>query len=131
MGDATFTVDLNADLGEGFGIWRIGDDEALLGMVTSANVACGFHAGDPAGLLAVCRMASIAGARVEVDEVRNAVPVDADAGVRRERPLQAGHVRARLDQGCRVGQQPLPRAAREAARETVTPIRPGCASAGR
>ena len=64
MGDATFTVDLNADLGEGFGIWRIGDDEALLGMVTSANVACGFHAGDPAGLLAVCRMASIAGARV-------------------------------------------------------------------
>lgn len=40
-------VDLNADLGEGFGIWRLGDDEAMLGVVTSASVACGFHAGDP------------------------------------------------------------------------------------
>jgi UPF0271 protein len=40
-------IDLNADLGEGFGPWRMGDDEALLGIVSSANVACGFHAGDP------------------------------------------------------------------------------------
>ncbi|RZL96649.1 MAG: 5-oxoprolinase subunit PxpA [Variovorax sp.] len=40
-------IDLNADLGEGFGPWRMGDDEALLGLVSSANVACGFHAGDP------------------------------------------------------------------------------------
>ena len=40
-------MDLNADLGEGFGIWRLGDDDALLDVVTSANVACGFHAGDP------------------------------------------------------------------------------------
>jgi len=40
-------VDLNADLGEGFGPWRMGDDDAMLGIVTSANVACGFHAGDP------------------------------------------------------------------------------------
>ena len=40
------SMDLNADLGEGFGIWRLGDDEALLDLVTSANVACGFHAGD-------------------------------------------------------------------------------------
>jgi 5-oxoprolinase (ATP-hydrolysing) subunit A len=40
-------IDLNADLGEGFGAWRMGDDEALLRVVTSANVACGFHAGDP------------------------------------------------------------------------------------
>lgn len=40
-------VDLNSDLGEGFGVWRLGDDEALLDLVTSANVACGFHAGDP------------------------------------------------------------------------------------
>jgi len=40
-------LDLNADLGEGFGPWRMGDDEALLGIVSSANVACGFHAGDP------------------------------------------------------------------------------------
>src|ERR1700712_5957935 len=40
-------VDLNADLGESYGRWVLGDDEAMLGLVTSANVACGFHAGDP------------------------------------------------------------------------------------
>ncbi|MFF1815761.1 LamB/YcsF family protein [Kribbella sp. NPDC058245] len=40
-------MDLNADLGEGFGSWPMGDDSALLDVVTSANVACGFHAGDP------------------------------------------------------------------------------------
>jgi UPF0271 protein len=40
-------VDLNSDLGESFGAWRLGDDVALLEIVTSANVACGFHAGDP------------------------------------------------------------------------------------
>ncbi|MGA8171687.1 MAG: 5-oxoprolinase subunit PxpA [Methylocystis sp.] len=41
------SIDLNADLGEGFGVWRMGDDEAMLGVVSSASVACGFHAGDP------------------------------------------------------------------------------------
>ncbi|QZY29210.1 LamB/YcsF family protein [Nocardioides coralli] len=40
-------IDLNSDLGEGFGRWTLGDDDALLGVVTSANVACGFHASDP------------------------------------------------------------------------------------
>src|SRR3954462_3894111 len=40
-------VDLNSDLGEGFGQWTLGDDDALLDVVTSANVACGFHASDP------------------------------------------------------------------------------------
>lgn len=40
-------IDLNADLGEGFGPWTMGEDAALLGLVSSANVACGFHAGDP------------------------------------------------------------------------------------
>jgi 5-oxoprolinase (ATP-hydrolysing) subunit A len=40
-------IDLNADLGEGFGPWRMGDDEALLDVLSSANIACGFHAGDP------------------------------------------------------------------------------------
>jgi UPF0271 protein len=52
------TVDLNSDLGEGFGVWTLGDDEALLGVVTSANVACGFHAGDPDILRRVCRQAA-------------------------------------------------------------------------
>lgn len=57
-------IDLNADLGEGFGVWRLGDDDAMLEIVTSANVACGFHAGDPAGLLRVCRSAAARGVRI-------------------------------------------------------------------
>ncbi len=43
----TRKVDLNSDMGEGFGPWKMGDDAALLDIVTSANIACGFHAGDP------------------------------------------------------------------------------------
>ena len=50
-------MDLNSDLGEGFGTWRLGDDNALLEVVSSANVACGFHAGDPRTLLATCERA--------------------------------------------------------------------------
>jgi UPF0271 protein len=57
-------IDLNADLGEGFGAWRLGDDEAMLDVVTSANVACGFHAGDPALLLRTCRAAAGRGVRI-------------------------------------------------------------------
>lgn len=41
------TIDLNSDMGESFGRWKLGDDEALLTVVSSANIACGFHAGDP------------------------------------------------------------------------------------
>jgi len=48
------SIDLNADLGEGFGAWTAGADEELLGVVTSANVACGFHAGDPVIMRRVC-----------------------------------------------------------------------------
>jgi UPF0271 protein len=51
-------IDLNADLGEGFGRWRLTDDEALLAVVTSANVACGFHAGDAATMRRVCALAA-------------------------------------------------------------------------
>lgn len=61
---ATERIDLNADLGEGFGVWTLGDDDAMLNIVTSANVACGFHAGDPAGLLRVCRAAAERGVRI-------------------------------------------------------------------
>jgi len=43
----TLTVDLNADMGESYGPWPMGNDAALLEVITSANVACGFHAGDP------------------------------------------------------------------------------------
>lgn len=52
------SIDLNADLGERLGQLQITDDEALLPIVTSANVACGFHAGDPSRMLAVCRIAA-------------------------------------------------------------------------
>jgi 5-oxoprolinase (ATP-hydrolysing) subunit A len=51
------TVDLNADLGEGFGSSRDSDDDALLGIVSSANVACGFHAGDAATMRRTVRVA--------------------------------------------------------------------------
>jgi len=57
-------VDLNSDLGEGFGIWRLGDDEALLSIVTSANVACGFHAGDPSTMRRVCDTATARGVSI-------------------------------------------------------------------
>ncbi len=50
-------IDLNADMGEGFGPWAMGDDAAMLGIVTSANIACGFHAGDPDTMLGTMRMA--------------------------------------------------------------------------
>jgi UPF0271 protein len=53
-------VDLNADLGEGFGRWPLGDDDAMLATVTSANVACGFHAGDPLIMRRTCA-AAVAG----------------------------------------------------------------------
>jgi UPF0271 protein len=57
-------VDLNADLGEGFGHWSLGDDRALLDIVTSANVACGFHAGDPETMRRTCRLAAARGVAV-------------------------------------------------------------------
>jgi UPF0271 protein len=61
---ASRAIDLNADLGEGFGVWRLGDDDALLGIVTSANVACGFHAGDPVTMRQVSTRAAEAGVAV-------------------------------------------------------------------
>lgn len=57
-------IDLNSDLGESLGAWRMGDDAAMLDIVTSANVACGFHAGDPAGILATLKAAAERGVAV-------------------------------------------------------------------
>ena len=51
-------VDLNSDMGEGFGPWRMGDDAALLDVITSANIACGFHAGDPDVMAETMRLAA-------------------------------------------------------------------------
>jgi len=59
-------IDLNSDLGEGFGPWRMGDDAAMLDVVTSANIACGSHAGDPATMVETlalaCKQGVVAGA---------------------------------------------------------------------
>ncbi|MCW2495441.1 5-oxoprolinase subunit PxpA [Jatrophihabitans sp.] len=57
-------IDLNADLGEGFGIWTLGDDDALLDIVTSANVACGFHGGDAVTMQRVCNAAARRGVAI-------------------------------------------------------------------
>ncbi|MDK9697620.1 MAG: LamB/YcsF family protein [Siculibacillus sp.] len=58
------TVDLNSDLGEGFGVWNCGDDAAMLKIVTTANVACGFHAGDPEVMARTFRAALAEGVAV-------------------------------------------------------------------
>ncbi|MGG7644353.1 LamB/YcsF family protein [Rhodovulum sp. YNF3179] len=63
MTTAGTTIDLNADLGESFGPWRMGRDAEMLDIVTSANVACGFHAGDPVEMrrtVALCREKGVA-----------------------------------------------------------------------
>jgi len=57
-------IDLNADLGEGYGPFTLGDDAALLDIVTSANVACGFHAGDPAIMVETARAAKARGVAI-------------------------------------------------------------------
>jgi len=57
-------IDFNCDVGESFGDWRMGDDAAMLDIVTSANVACGFHAGDPAGILDTLKAAAERGVAV-------------------------------------------------------------------
>lgn len=79
-------VDLNADVGESFGRWTLGDDEALIPLLTSANVACGFHAGDPATLhrtVALCASAGVVvGAQVAYPDLagfgRRAMAMSAD-----------------------------------------------------
>ncbi|MDR6599922.1 UPF0271 protein [Achromobacter deleyi] len=58
------SIDLNSDLGESLGAWTMGDDAAMLRLVSSANVACGFHAGDPAGILATLKGAAANGVAV-------------------------------------------------------------------
>ena len=51
------SIDLNADMGESFGAWQMGSDEALMPWITSANIACGFHAGDPGTIAATVGLA--------------------------------------------------------------------------
>jgi len=58
------TIDLNCDMGESFGAWRMGADAAVMPWITSANIACGFHAGDPLTMLATVRAAAAAGVAI-------------------------------------------------------------------
>lgn len=51
-------IDLNSDLGESYGAWKMGNDEQILGIVSSANIACGFHAGDPSNILSTLKHAA-------------------------------------------------------------------------
>ncbi|WP_459548666.1 LamB/YcsF family protein [Nocardia sp. X0981] len=57
-------LDLNSDLGEGFGAWSMGEDATMLDIVTSANIACGFHAGDPSIMRHTCALAVAKGVRI-------------------------------------------------------------------
>ncbi|BES86989.1 UPF0271 protein [Pectobacterium araliae] len=54
-------IDVNSDMGEGFGVWRVCDDDAMMRIVSSANIACGFHAGDPAIMTRMVRLAKVHG----------------------------------------------------------------------
>jgi UPF0271 protein len=80
------TIDLNSDLGEGFGAWTMGEDLEMLELVTSANIACGFHAGDPSIMIATCRAAAesgvVIGAHPSYRDLagfgRRAMDIDAD-----------------------------------------------------
>lgn len=84
--NATRSIDLNADLGESFGPWRMGDDAAMLALVTSANVACGGHAGDPDTMAATLALARTRGVTVGAHPGyadregfgRRVIPMDSD-----------------------------------------------------
>ncbi|MEO6743672.1 MAG: 5-oxoprolinase subunit PxpA [Caldimonas sp.] len=77
-------INLNADLGESFGAWRMGDDVALLGVVRAANIACGFHAGDPLVMRNTVRTALAAGVEL------GAHPAYPDLQGFGRRPMQMG-----------------------------------------
>ena len=91
-------IDLNADLGESFGAWKMGDDEAMLEIVTSANIACGFHAGGPiemATTIRLCRDKGVAaGAHPGFDDLRGfgrrRLPVTDIASLRSDLIYQVG-----------------------------------------
>jgi UPF0271 protein len=95
-------VDLNCDMGEGFGPWRMGDDAAMLDIVTSANIACGFHAGDPdimARTAGLAKEKGVAiGAHPGFDDLpgfgRREIPVDSYASVERMVAYQIGAMQA-------------------------------------
>jgi UPF0271 protein len=86
------TIDLNADVGESYGAWSMGDDAALLPLVTSANVACGAHAGDP---LVMARTVALA-RRLGVAVGAHPGYPDRDGFGRRDLPMTAEELRASI-----------------------------------
>ena len=89
-------VDLNSDVGESYGVWTLGDDAAMLRVVSSANVACGFHGGDPSTLRATCAAAAAHGVTIgaqvsypDLARVRPAVPRHRPGRAARRRALPA------------------------------------------
>src|SRR6478609_9192275 len=68
------TIDLNCDMGESFGAWKMGDDAAMLDIVSSANVACGFHAGDPATMFQTAALAKQKGVALGAHPGFNDIP---------------------------------------------------------
>ncbi len=86
------SIDLNADVGESYGVWTMGDDAALLPLVTSANVACGAHAGDP---LVMARTVALA-RRLDVAVGAHPGYPDRDGFGRRDLPMTAEELRASI-----------------------------------
>ncbi len=82
------SIDLNSDLGEGYGPWRMGDDKAMLDLVTSANIACGGHAGDPETMFATLSLARDRGVVVAPIRATRTGKVS-DGGSCRTAPLSA------------------------------------------
>jgi UPF0271 protein len=89
---APLTIDLNADVGESYGAWSMGDDAALLPLVTSANVACGAHAGDPVVMARTVALARRLGVAVGAHP---GYP-DRDGFGRRDLPMTAEELRASI-----------------------------------
>ncbi|WP_170388186.1 LamB/YcsF family protein [Ruegeria atlantica] len=81
-------IDLNSDLGEGFGPWGMGDDETMLGLVDSANIACGGHASDPETMYATLKLAAEQGVVVGAHPGFN----DREGFGRRVIPMQPGEI---------------------------------------
>jgi len=99
------TAALNCDMGESFGLWSLGDDEALMPLISMANVACGFHAGDPVVMRQTVALAKLHGVRVGAHPGypdlegfgRRAMDMDADE-LTAAILYQAGALKAFLDE---------------------------------
>ena len=106
---ATAVVDLNADLGEGFGDWSMGDDAAMLEVVTTANIACGGHAGDGSTMRAACRAAAARGVAITAETcphyftLTDDVIMSFDANTKVNPPIREAEDVAAIKEGLKDG----------------------------